>query len=131
MNHSYTDIRDRLGEPVWWDEYAVPRYCEFVPDKTANIYSHEAVLLLVRCQNCGEQFRVAMSWCSMEQVKGWPALADRIADGSIHYGDPPNAGCCPAGPTMNSEALCVLEYWKRESFGDEWKRDDALEMELA
>ena len=31
------------------------------------------------------------------------SLASRVADGTIHYGDPPNAECCASGPTMNSE----------------------------
>lgn len=38
MHASYSDITDRLGEPQWWDENAVPRYCEFEPARVANIY---------------------------------------------------------------------------------------------
>ena len=36
MHHHYADIRDRLGTPLWWDEYGVPRYCEFGPNEGAN-----------------------------------------------------------------------------------------------
>ena len=40
-----------------------------------------------------------------------PTLSERIRDMTIAYGDPPNIGCCPAGPTMNSVPRRVLEYW--------------------
>ena len=33
MRCRYLDIRDRLGEPRWFDEAGVPRYCEFHPDE--------------------------------------------------------------------------------------------------
>lgn len=39
-------------------------------------------------------------------------LAHEIETRSLHYGDPPNIGCCPAGPTMNSEMIRILEYWR-------------------
>ena len=50
-----------------------------------------------------------------------PTLADLARDGTIHYGDPPNIGCCPAGPTMNCWDLAVVEFWNHTPLG-EWKR---------
>jgi len=40
-------------------------------------------------------------------------LAEQIAHGEIHYGDPPSTGCCAAGDTMNCWDLRVVEYWAR------------------
>jgi hypothetical protein len=128
MNYNYADIVDKLGEPLWWDENAVPRYCEFSPDVNANIYAIEVVLLEIRCQDCAQRFKVAMSWGAMDQVQGYPSLAEEIKDGTIHYGDPPNAGCCPAGPTMSSISLRVLQYWKRVDH--EWHRFTEREVEI-
>ena len=121
MNNEYYDIRSRIAEPPrWWDEFAVPRYCDFGPRRAADIYAKEAALLLIECQACGAEFHVCMSG---------RGLADAIRDGSVHYGDPPNVGCCVAGPTMNVVDKPVLEYWLREA-GADWQRDPSLEVEL-
>lgn len=32
-------------------------------------------------------------------------------EGTLHYGDPPNTGCCLSGASMNSEPRRILEYW--------------------
>jgi hypothetical protein len=62
MNHDYQDILDLIVEPPrWWDEHAVPRWCEFHPEATANIYADEALLMLIECQDCGHEFHVCMS----------------------------------------------------------------------
>jgi hypothetical protein len=51
MNTEYDDIRALTAEPPkWWDEFAVPRYCDFRPRSAANIYAREAALLLIECQ---------------------------------------------------------------------------------
>lgn len=111
MNHHYSDIRSLTAdEPLWWDENAVPRYCEFAPRVTANIYAVSAVLLLIECQNCSREFKVCMTNGPMDEYHGISLRRDIEAD-EIHYGDPPNAGCCPAGPTMNSVPRRVIEYW--------------------
>ncbi len=131
MNNDYADITERLGAPQWWDEAAVPRYCDFGPNQAANIYAKEVVLLHIECQNCGKAFKVAMSNSGFDvrMVELTPRrIAEAIADGSIHYGDPPNYGCCPAGPTMNSVPRRVLEYWERERMN--WRRREDLEVEL-
>lgn len=121
MNHSYEDIISRIaGPPLWWDEHAVPRYCEFSPNVTANIYAIECVLLLIACQSCETEFHVCMSQSAWQTHESGRALASYIADDEIHYGDPPNA--CPdscAGSTMNSVPLRVEQYWIREH---EWVR---------
>lgn len=139
MHHHYEDIRNLTAEPpAWWDEHAVPRYCSFSPHQVANIYADEVVLMIVDCQGCGRHFRVARSSSLADRVIGamgladvdaLPTLAERIAAGSIYYGDPPNADCCPAGPTMNSEPIAVLEYWRRApaKSGGGFERDRRLE----
>lgn len=152
MLEAYADITKRLGPPLWWDAHGVPRYDEFQPDLGSEIYADEVVLLDIRCQSCGCQFTVSMNRTNaFEMVRAElrkrrladldPALrekltvepgrrlADRIRDGSIHYGDPPNLPCCPSGPTMNCEDWRVLQYWHRERAGD-WQREPALEVPL-
>ena len=61
-----------------------------------------------------------------------PTLAEQVTDGSIHYGDPPNSGCCPAGPTMNCEDLAVVEFWRRyrTTVREGWQRVSELEIAL-
>lgn len=133
MNHHYNDIRSRIPEPpTWFDENAVPRYEPFAPVATADIYAKEAVLLEIACQNCGHRFHVCMAHDgALDQVlRKRPPLREQITAGSIHYGDPPNVECCPAGPTMNCEDLRVLEYWHLPNVTEEWVRDPALEVVL-
>lgn len=134
MNHHYEDIRSRISEPpTWFDENAVPRYGEFEPNGGADIYADEVALVAIECQNCGEPFTVAISRkrSDLRRIMGgeeYVSIADDIRSGRLHYGDPPNTDCCPAGPTMNCEDLRVLQYWKREGF--DWTRDPSLEIGL-
>lgn len=131
MKHHYRDITDKLGEPLWWDEAGVPRYCEFGPRETNDIYVDQVVLLEIACQQCGRRFKVAMSWGSdMGYFRKIPSLFEQIESKEIHYGDPPNYGCCPAGATMNSEPIRVLEAWQRGE-GFEWERMAEYEVEIA
>ena len=132
MNHHYLDIRNRIPEPPsWWDEYAVPRYCAFAPDELANIYADEAALFEVECQGCRRAFMVAFSSSASERVlRHYPTIAELIREGLLHYGDPPNVGCCAAGPTMNCIDVRVVEYWKQPRPGFDWERDASLEMAL-
>jgi hypothetical protein len=139
MNTYYGDILSRIPEPpLWWDEVAVPRFCEFSPQEVANIYASYAVLALVTCQGCGTEYRVAFSQGSMDRYLGrdeageirWaPTLDEAVLEKGLHYGDPPNGNCCCAGPTMNSEPRRVLEFWKRAG-GMEWERDAAFEVDI-
>ena len=129
MNHHYQDITDKLGAPKWWDENAVPRYCEFHPDARARVYANEVVFIEIHCQNCGTPFYVAMSRGKLDILIGnRQSLADEIVKRTIHFGDPPNSGCCPAGPTMNSIPIKVLQYWRRDNL--EWHRDSTFEIEI-
>lgn len=144
MNHHYDDIREKIPEPPqWWDENAVPRYCPFTPDAVADLYAHEVVLAEVTCQGCGHLFRVAFSLNSLTKIPVGHTLADAIRDKALHYGDPPNIGCCAAGPTMNSEPRRVVEYWHthhKEYVKEggivadgryfDWVRDPMLEVEI-
>lgn len=128
MLPSYADIRDKLGKPQWWDEHGVPRYCEFGPQHVG-IYATQVVLLRIGCQACRQQFDVAMATSSMTLVFGGKPLSDRVKNRSIHYGDPPNEGCCAAGPTMNCEDLRVVQFWYKDDNFD-WRRDPELEVTL-
>lgn len=128
MNCGYRDILDRIDEkPRWWDEHAVPRYCPFSPDEAANIYASQVALVQIECQGCGELFLVAFSWCSTDGARGARPLSERIAD--LHYGDPPNAGCCAAGPTMNSIPRRVVEFWDA-GHAVSWRRRTQLEKAI-
>lgn len=138
MHNGYSDIRQLVGdrEPAWYDGNGTPRYCAHHPSYCPDIYANEIVLLRIACASCRRQFDVQISYSvrdwmqDLGQGDAFPrdALAQSIRAGIIHYGDPPNAGCCPSGPTMNCDDLRVLEYWRRELA--EWERDESLEIVL-
>jgi hypothetical protein len=139
MHCEYDDIRSKIAEPPkWFDENAVPRYSDFEPGQLANIYASECCLLRIECQNCDHEFDVAMSESSMDQVRHQmmfgkirPHLSDLVRSGDVHYGDPPNAGCCPSGPTMNSIPRRVLQFWRRRPLpAHGWERDSQLEIDI-
>ncbi len=129
MNAHYDDILKLIEQrPVWFDERAVPRFCKPHPADVTNIYSNEVAFAQIACQNCHSLFVVAFSVADFEVfTKKRRPLREMIVDQTLHYGDPPNIACCASGPTMNSEMVQVLEYWKRgKDF--EWKRDSKLEI---
>lgn len=122
MNRSYSDITSRLGEPLWWDEQAVPRYEPFHPCH-CGIYDVEVVLARISCQACKRDFTVAFTRTHMDvmgPVNG--SLASQMAAGALSYGDPPNIDCCAAGPTMSSDFKEVLEHWVLKSPTGLWAR---------
>lgn len=128
MNHDYRDITERIAEaPKWWDENAVPRYCDFSPEERANIYTNEVALVEVRCQGCAKLFLVCFSRSRYQTLETARSMASYIVSRELHYGDPPNIDCCPAGPTMNSIPIRVVEYWRRPR-ELAWQRDAALEI---
>lgn len=135
MHHHFNDIVDRIPEPPkWWDTHGFPRYCDFAPRETANIYADELVLLEIACQGCGRLFTVCIAQSPLERIRLdtdtlRPTLAEHVASGAIHYGDPPNVDCCPAGATMNSVPVRVVEFWVRGS-GHSWQRDPNLEVDI-
>lgn len=126
MRNHYRDILARIPEPpIWFDDRGVPRYEPFAPVDLADIYADEAALAEVACQGCGRLFRVALTNAFAD--RGF-SLGDAIRLRQAGYGDPPNVGCCDAGPAMTSDLRSVLEYWSRESeIGFGWYRDPTLE----
>jgi len=124
MKPAYDDITSRIAEePQWWDEHGVPRYGAFDPGNV-DIYADEVALFLIECQNCAKQFEVALSspYGSRSADIGvdWETVSydeqpvsHRVRKGSLHYGDPPNMGCCASGVTMNSVPRRVLQFWRR------------------
>lgn len=124
MKQSYCDITNKLGKPLWWDEVGAPRYDEFSPDLLNDIYAKEAALMLIKCQVCRTEFKVCLSSWEIDKK----SISDRILNNSLYYGDPPDFGCCCSGPTMTSDPVRVLEFWKRENF--EWVRMPELEREF-
>lgn len=124
MNRCYADIIDKLGEPSWFDENAVPRYCEFHPSKL-DIYAREAALVLIKCQSCDKEFNVAFSMSTHQLVIGELSIQNSIVNEMLEYGDPPSLNCCAAGPTMTAITHKVLEYWERPDHN--WVRDSELE----
>lgn len=133
MNCDYTDIISRIPEePQWFDEFAVPRYCAFEPGEIADIYAYECALVLIECQSCERPFRVVVSMGATDLIrrgdKGLPP-PPWIDPKTVEYGDPPNVGCCPAGPTMNSVPKRVLEFWSRHQ-KMEWERLPQHEVEI-
>jgi len=118
MKQTYSDIISRIKDPpLWWDEKGVPRYDPFHPYDLNCIYISEAVLFLIRCQACGKQFEVAATSHILHDTE---SLALDIVEHRLHYGDPPNIGCCAAGPTMSSEPIVVLQFWRKEH--GEWRQ---------
>ena len=137
MNEAYEDIRDLIGqEPQWWDEHAVPRFCAFDPSRCADIYADEAALVEIRCQGCERSFHVAFTNSPVRKVEcngiDGPSLADEIRRKTLHYGAPPNVGCCAAGPTMSSVPVRVIGYWQRsfERSRFQWEPDPDLVADI-
>lgn len=141
MHHHYQDITAPMRtigrEPRWWDENGVPRYSEFSANDSANIYADEVVLMRIECQGCGTPFDVCMTSSAMKRLlfqlhHGRPgaSMAELIKTQQIHYGDPPNTNCCPAGATMNSIPVRVLEYWTRKENIFGMKRVPELEVTI-
>lgn len=132
MHHHYEDIRNRIKEaPVWFDEHGVPRYDPFLPTGAADIYADEVALVEIACQNCGTRFMVVFSENAFDRfTEKTVALADAVRSRWLHYGDPPNTGCCAVGPTMNCEDLRVVEYWRRSKGVFNFERVPELEIRL-
>jgi hypothetical protein len=122
MHESYSDITERIADaPLWFDEHAVPRYCPFDPSHAASVYAVEVLLVEIACQGCDRLFSVAFSFNEYDIGRAqdgtpWMRMRERLTPERVkelHYGDPPNVGCCAAGATMNSIPLRVLEAWAR------------------
>lgn len=119
MKEIYSDITSRIAEPPsWWDENGTPRYGEFSPDRSPNIYADQVALLLIACQACGQEFRVEMN-------AGYWSRDTNRAPREWHYGDPPRHDC--VGDTMNCNDMAVLEFWTRRHARN-WERHPLLEV---
>lgn len=141
MRANYDDITSRIpSPPLWFDEHAVPRYCEFDPSRSASTYVGEVALAEVACQRCKRRFMVAISPVNFLDAP----IAEAIHSRSLDFGDPPdhlhvaNGEPC-TGNTMTSQFYRVVEYWHRHDrrFVDGtqikdkayyyWARDPTLE----
>jgi hypothetical protein len=129
MNRCYSDILDRIKEePKWFDENAVPRYCNINVNDVADIYAYEVLFAKIACQACQHEFVVAFS-CGRYNPDTYltPKVIQYLSDpdefGPLLYGDPPNINCCDAGPTMNSEFKSIIEFWKHDD-NHNWFRVD-------
>lgn len=126
MHHDYKDIISRIPEkPKWWDSNAVPRYCDFHPKHSPNIYADQVILLRIACQGCLNQILVEMNWGETDFVlnPNVTSFDQRIKD--IYYGDPPNTGCCDIGASMSSISLFVEQFWEEKNW--QWVRRNDLE----
>lgn len=132
MLEAYRDIRKRIPEPPkWFDEHGVPRYDDFHPSLSPNVYADEVLLYEIACQACGERFLVEENWSRLnlpDIVAGrkTPSLSERVRSADIHYGDPPCfGGDCMAGATMNCEDIKTVQFWRRDHRA--WQRVAELE----
>lgn len=133
------DYRDILAltpeDPKWWDDYGVPRYCDFEPSM-ARPYADECCLLLIACQACRREFQVSISLSRMDRLSLAdpstlkPTLAELVEASKIGYGDPPFVGCCGVGYAMNSVPVRVLQFWRRPRAGGGWERVPELEKDV-
>ncbi len=124
MNRAYDDLLSLTdSKPTFYQKDGVPRWAPFHPGQSTGVYAEEAATLEVSCQSCDARFHVLIERRSHDHG---PTIAQRIEDRSLHYGDPPNVGCCISGPSMNSEPVSILGYWRRERF--EWIRDETLQI---
>lgn len=121
MKTNYFDILDSVKEePYWWDENGVPRFVEFKPEHMANIYANKVKLVRICCQHCKREYDVCMSLSRLDSPHRF--------DANI-YGDPPNIGCCPGGPSSSSISIKILQYWEFDT-GKNWIKKISKEIDL-
>lgn len=140
MIRTYEDITKRLGAPLWYDDQGVPRYDAFEP-RMCGIYAAAIAFLEIQCQTCEARFKVASEWTLLDGARlREPRVVPKVphalsedtdpwdAIGDFHYGDPPQHDGCPAGGTMNSVPIRVIEYWERRDF--DWTRRAECEVAM-
>lgn len=121
MRPDYRDITEKAGKPLWFDENGVPRYVEFHPRHCVKTGAEEVVLAEVRCQACGTPFLVALSWRDGDPVD----RPTKTNGNGLHYGEPPNIGCCEDGPMMPSDFHRIVEaWWLRPGSVSSWSELD-------
>lgn len=121
----YSDIREKLGEPEWHDQYGVPRYAPCHPD-LMGIYDDWACLFVVKCQGCNREFDCAAGFTlfnglhdlTREQIQ---ERIDKKEDPSfvlplfVSWGDAPwhdDENQC-AGTTMTTDIVLIKKVWRR------------------
>jgi hypothetical protein len=117
----YSDILSRISdEPVWWLD-GVPRFSPFKPDDVC-VYSADTILVHTECQGCRKRYDVAVHGAFLREKIAYMS--------SLDLADPPNA-CCRVGPTMSSDEIKILEYWKPVPFPKRgWERVPEWERHL-
>ncbi len=109
MRPDYGDIVEKAGRPIWFDEAGVPRYGVFHPRRCLTPGVREAFLVGVRCDGCGQQFPVVVTWA---EQPGSLRLTGSGGDlRALGYGLPPNIGCCRHGPEAPSITVALHEAW--------------------
>lgn len=125
MRTNYEDIIEKLGEPLWYDVYGVPRYCPYRPEE-GTVYPEASCYMEIACQACQKSFNVVSEHdrysgpCILPEHKEGEDTWDAV--GSFHYGDPPIHGC--VGDTMNSVPIRIIEFWRRMDLN--WCKIDSL-----
>lgn len=137
MLPDYADIRDRLGEPIWWDGNGVPRYDPFRPDMLG-VYDTFALYVEIECQSCAERFLVGEGRSRLDLMSPFTAPPETFLTWATgyHYGDPPAhthprhpGGLC-GGTSMNVIDRRIVEAWERvfrDRVGYEWVRHPEIE----
>lgn len=62
VKNNYSDITDKLGEPLWWDQNGVPRYDKFESHFQCGISIQAVALLKIYCQYCEKKFTVTSTF---------------------------------------------------------------------
>lgn len=160
MHHHFDDITDKLGTPKWFDRNGFPRYCDFDPDKTSNIYADVVFLVEIACQDCLHKMDVAISlsthhlclddcfknkWNDIAKEKNidygklifshhWDDFFRKFSVEEflnlLHYGDPPRHGCLGAGETMNCYDVKIKQCWIKNRDTFEFERHNEFEITL-
>lgn len=125
MHLRYSDITNKLGEPVWYTTEGYPRYCDIEPGETG-VYSVVAVFWRIRCVDCNKRFTVGAGWNHMHLFE----IGGEVAVRRLRYGDPPMHDCPGAGETMLCDNLLVTEWWHRLGTGGDWERVPEKEIEI-
>jgi len=124
MNRQYDDLlalTDR--KPSFFQMGGVPRWEDFQPGSSTGVSTVDCAIAEISCQLCDTRFHVLMESSRSDKQ----TILEAIRAMTLAYRDPPNTGCCRAGPSMTSEMVRVLEYWERiETF--HWKRDPSAEV---
>jgi len=106
----YTDILERAGTPIWWDDHGAPRYRRFHPE-ACDIYADEVEYRVMACQQCGWRYRVAFG---LRYILALSLFSDVDPPRHKHEGEE-----C-AGTTASGELIRVISKWKRHGKGRGW-----------